>query len=143
MEKLVVGPTAAEHVKLSDSIADTLSNIAKAFQRDVDEITVVVLDRERHHDLIAQIREAGARIKLISDGDLSAGISAAVRGTGIHCAMGTGGAPEGVLTAAAMRCLNGRMQGRLRPLEKWQEERLRSMGFVDGAKIYDTPELAS
>src|SRR5204863_1489565 len=75
--------------------------------------------------------------------DLSAGISAAVRGTGIHCAMGIGGAPEGVITAAAMRCLNGRMQGRLKPLEKWQEERLRSMGFMDGNKVYDTAELAA
>ena len=103
----------------------------------------MVLDRERHHDLIAQIREAGARIKLISDGDLSGGIAASVRGTGIHAAMGIGGAPEGVLTAAAMRCLNGRMQGRLKPLEKWQEERLKSMGFTDGNKIYDTAELAA
>jgi fructose-1,6-bisphosphatase II len=103
----------------------------------------VVLDRERHHDLIAQIRDAGARIKLITDGDLSAGIAAAVRGTGVHAAMGVGGAPEGVLTAAAMRCLGGRMQGKLRPLEKWQEDRLRSMGFKDDEKIYDTMELAA
>ena len=80
---------------------------------------------------------------MISDGDLSAGISAAVRGTGIHVAMGIGGAPEGVITAAAMRCLNGRMQGRLKPLERWQEERLKSMGFHDGNKVYDTHELAS
>src|SRR5207247_3655515 len=89
------------------------------------------------------IRDAGARIKLISDGDLSAGIAAAVRGTGIHGSMGIGGAPEGVLTAAAMRCLNGRMQGRLKPLEKWQEDRLKAMGFEEGQKIYDTAELAS
>lgn len=143
MDKIVVGPTAANVVNLNSSVAENLSNIAEAFDRDVDELTVIVLDRERHHDLIAQIREAGARIKLISDGDLSAGISAAVRGTGIHCAMGIGGAPEGVLTAAAMRCLNGRMQGRLRPLERWQEERLHSMGFADGDKIYDTAELAA
>jgi len=124
-------------------VQENVSRIADAFQRDVDELTIVVLDRERHHDLIAQIRESGARIKLITDGDLSAGIAAAVRGTGIHAAMGIGGAPEGVLTAAAMRCLNGRMQGKLKPLEKWQEERLKSMGYLDGERIYDTGDLAS
>jgi fructose-1,6-bisphosphatase class II len=143
MDKIVVGPTAAEAIDMNASVQENLSRIAEAFERDINELTVIVLDRERHHDLIGQIREAGARIKLISDGDLSAGISAAVRGTGTHVAMGIGGAPEGVLTAAAMRCLNGRMQGRLRPLEKWQEERLRAMGFFDGAKIYDTADLAS
>jgi fructose-1,6-bisphosphatase class II len=143
MDKIVVGPTAAEAIDMNASVQENLSRIAEAFERDINELTVIVLDRERHHDLIGQIREAGARIKLISDGDLSAGISAAVRGTGTHVAMGIGGAPEGVLTAAAMRCLNGRMQGRLRPLEKWQEERLRAMGFFDDAKIYDTADLAS
>jgi fructose-1,6-bisphosphatase class II len=143
MDKIVVGPTAAETVSLTASVEENLNRMADAFQRDVDELTIVVLDRERHHDLIAQIREAGARIKLITDGDLSAGIAAAVRGTGVHAAMGIGGAPEGVLTAAAMRCLNGRMQGRLKPLEKWQEDRLKSMGFTDDEKIYDTHELAA
>lgn len=143
MDKIVVGPTAADHVSLAAPVDENLNKMANAFQRDVDELTIVVLDRERHHDLIAQIREAGARIKLITDGDLSAGIAAAVRGTGVHAAMGIGGAPEGVLTAAAMRCLAGRMQGRLKPLEKWQEDRLKAMGFKDDEKIYDTSELAS
>jgi len=143
MDKIVVGPTAADVVSLTASVEDNLKALAQAFQRDVNELTIVVLDRERHHDLIAQIRDAGARIKLITDGDLSAGIAAAVRGTGVHAAMGVGGAPEGVLTAAAMRCLGGRMQGRLKPLEKWQEARLRSMGFKDAEKVYDTAELAS
>src|ERR1041385_2736224 len=83
MDKIVVGPTAAEYVHLSPSVQENLNQLAEAFKRDVDELTVIVLDRERHHDLIAQIREAGARIKLITDGDLSAGVSAAVRGTGI------------------------------------------------------------
>src|SRR5437660_11444552 len=143
MDKIGVRPTAADFVGLKKPVQENLNQIAEAVQRDVDELTIVVLDRERHHDLIAQIREAGARIKLISDGDLSAGIAAAVRGTGIHAAMGIGGAPEGVLTAAAMRCLNGRMQGRLTPLEKWQEQRLKSMGYVDGHKVYDTSEPAA
>ena len=140
---LAASEKGAQHVGLQQSVQENLNQIAEAFDRDVDELTIVVLDRERHHDLIAQIREAGARIKLISDGDLSAGIAAAVRGTGIHAAMGIGGAPEGVLTAAAMRCLNGRMQGRLKPLEKWQEERLKQMGYFDGDKVYDTGDLAS
>jgi fructose-1,6-bisphosphatase class II len=143
MDKLVVGPTAAQSVSLTASVEENLNRMAEAFQRDVDELTIVVLDRERHHDLIAQIREAGARIKLITDGDLSAGIAAAVRGTGVHAAMGIGGAPEGVLTAAAMRCLGGRMQGKLKPLEKWQEDRLKAMGFKDDDKVYDTAELAA
>ncbi len=143
MDKLVVGPTAADAISLNASVEENLNRMAEAFQRDVDELTIVVLDRERHHDLIAQIREAGARIKLITDGDLSAGIAAAVRGTGVHAAMGIGGAPEGVLTAAAMRCLGGRMQGKLKPLEKWQEDRLKAMGFKDDDKIYDTSELAA
>jgi fructose-1,6-bisphosphatase II len=143
MDKIVVGPTAADFVSLNASVEENLNGMAEAFQRDVNELTIIVLDRERHHDLIAQIREAGARIKLITDGDLSGGISAAIRGTGVHAAMGIGGAPEGVLTAAAMRCLGGRMQGKLKPLEKWQEDRLRSMGFKDDDKIYDTSELAS
>lgn len=143
MDKIVVGPTAADFVSLNASVEENLNKMAEAFQRDVDELTIVVLDRERHHDLIAQIREAGARIKLITDGDLSAGIAAAVRGTGVHAAMGIGGAPEGVLTAAAMRCLGGRMQGKLKPLEKWQEDRLKAMGFKDDDKVYDTAELAA
>jgi fructose-1,6-bisphosphatase class II len=143
MDKIVVGPTAAGAVSLTASVEDNIKGMAEAFQRDVNELTIIVLDRERHHDLIAQIRETGARIKLITDGDLSAGIAAAVRGTGVHAAMGIGGAPEGVLTAAAMRCLGGFMQGKLRPLEKWQEDRLRSMGFKDDDKVYDTTELAA
>ena len=143
MDKIVVGPTAAESVNLAASVPENLNAMAKAFDRDINELTITVLDRERHHNLIAQIREAGARIKLITDGDLSAGIAAAVRGTGVHAAMGIGGAPEGVLTAAAMRCLAGRMQGRLAPLEKWQEDRLKAMGFTDHDKIYDTAELAA
>ncbi|MEO8382390.1 MAG: class II fructose-bisphosphatase [Acidobacteriota bacterium] len=143
MDKIVVGPTAAGSVRLEASVEENLNGMADAFQRSVDELTIVVLDRERHHDLISQIREAGARIKLITDGDLSAGIAAAVRGTGVHASMGIGGAPEGVLTAAAMRCLAGFMQGKLKPLEKWQEDRLRQMGFKDDDKVYNTSELAA
>ena len=143
MEKIVVGPTAANVVDLNASVEENLKAMAAAYERDVDDLTVVVLDRDRHNDLIAQIRAAGARIKLITDGDLSAGIAAAVRGTGVHCALGTGGAPEGVITAAAMRCLNGRMQGRLRGLEPWQHDRLHQMGYDNIDRVYETAELAS
>ncbi|MFN2441373.1 MAG: class II fructose-bisphosphatase [Thermoanaerobaculia bacterium] len=143
MDKLCVGPTGAEEMSLDKSPKENLEALAKAFGRDINELVVTVLDRDRHADLIGQIREAGARIKLIGDGDLSAGISAAIRGTGVHITMGIGGAPEGVITAAAMRCLSGRMIGRLRPLEKWQEDRLKEMGFTDHDKIYDTEELAA
>ncbi len=143
MEKLVVGPTAAKWVSINNSVEENLNQMAEAFKREVNDLTIVVLDRDRHQDLIGQIREAGARIKLIGDGDLSAGMSTAIRGTGIHGLMGTGGAPEGVLTAAAMRCLGGRIQGRLSPLAKWQEERMKEMGFDDPKRVYETDELAS
>ena len=102
MEKLVVGPSAKGKVSLDAPVHETLEIIAKSLNRLVSEITVSVLDRERHAQLIADIRKAGARIQLIGDGDLSAAISAAVSGTGIHAVMGTGGAPEGVLSAAAL-----------------------------------------
>jgi len=105
-------------------------------------LVVIVLDRPRHEKLIADIRAAGARIRLIGDGDLSAGIAAAVVGTGVHAVMGTGGAPEGVLTAAALRCLNGQILGRLVASKPEHLERLGKMGIKDPKKIYDTDELA-
>jgi fructose-1,6-bisphosphatase/sedoheptulose 1,7-bisphosphatase-like protein len=103
---------------------------------------VIVLDRPRHEKLIADIRQAGARIRLIGDGDLSAGIAAAVVGRGVHAVMGIGGAPEGVLTAAALRCLNGEIQGRLVIKDAQQAERIKSMGIQDLKKIYSTHDLA-
>jgi fructose-1,6-bisphosphatase/sedoheptulose 1,7-bisphosphatase-like protein len=103
---------------------------------------VIVLDRPRHEKLIADIRAAGARIRLIGDGDLSAGISVAVSGTGVHAVMGTGGAPEGVLTAAAMRCLNGEIQGRLVMTRPSDAERMKKMGIDDPDRIYRTEHLA-
>src|SRR5437667_9114279 len=96
MEKLVVGPTSKDHVSLDAPVAENLKAIAKALGRDVDDLVVIVLDRPRHEQLIEDIRATGARIRLIGDGDLSAGITAAVAGSGVHAVMGTGGAPEGV-----------------------------------------------
>ena len=123
MEKIVVGPSCKDAVELDAPVADNLKNIAKRLDRDVEDLVVIVLDRPRHEKLIADIRAAGARIRLIGDGDLSAGIAAAVIGTGVHVVMGSGGAPEGVITAAAIRCLNGYMLGRL-VVKADQEERL-------------------
>lgn len=142
MDKIVVGPTARGTVHLDAPVAENLRNIANAFGRKVSDLTVVLLDRERHRQLIADIREAGARIRLIGDGDLSAGISAAVRGTGVHAVMGIGGAPEGVITAAAMRCLGGEIQARLKAIGDDQVERARALGYTDLTKIYATEDLA-
>jgi fructose-1,6-bisphosphatase class II len=142
MDKIVVGPLARGKVNLDASPGENVRNIAKAYNRDPEEIVVSLLDRERHADLIRQVREAGARIHLIGDGDLSAGITAAIRGTGIHAVMGIGGAPEAVLTAAAMRCLGGEIQARLVALSPDQEERLAKHGLKAGEKLYHTQDLA-
>jgi len=142
MEKIVVGPAAKGAVDLDAPVKHNLKAIARRLQRGVDDLVVVVLDRPRHLKLIADIREAGARIRLISDGDLSAGIAAAVAGTGVHAVMGSGGAPEGVLTAAALRCLNGEIQGRLVVKDDAQKDRMQAMGIRDVKRIYTTPELA-
>jgi fructose-1,6-bisphosphatase II len=142
MEKIVVPPPAKGAVELDAPVRDNLKNIARRLQRGVDDLVVVVLDRPRHHKLIQEIREAGARIRLISDGDLSAGIAAAFGGTDTHVVMGSGGAPEGVLTAAALRCLNGEILGRLVIKDEAQRERLQSMGISDPARVYSTTDLA-
>jgi len=142
MEKIVVGPSCKGAVDLEAPVADNLQNIAKRMERSVQDLVVVVLDRPRHEKLIADIRAAGARIRLISDGDLSAGIAAAVIGTGVHAVMGSGGAPEGVITAAAIRCLNGYMLGRLVIDKPELEERIARMGIRDKNKIYRAEDLA-
>lgn len=143
MEKIVVGPSAKHAVFLDAPVAHNLRGIAKAYGRKVEELVVVLLDRPRHEQLVADIRATGARIVLIGDGDLSAGIAAAVAGTGVHVVMGIGGAPEGVLTAAAMRCLNGEIFARLVVTKPEHEERCRAMGITDLKKIYTSEELAS
>jgi fructose-1,6-bisphosphatase II len=142
MEKIVVGPSCKHAIDRDAPVADNLKNIARRLQRGVDDLVVIVLDRPRHEKLIADIRKAGARIKLIGDGDLSAGIAAAVIGTGVHCVMGSGGAPEGVITAAAIRCLNGYMLGRLVINKPELEERIAKMGIKDKDRIYEAQDLA-
>ena len=143
MEKLVVGPRAKHSVSLDRPVKQNLQSIAESLDRKIEDLVVMVLDRERHETLIKEIRSAGARIRLIGDGDLSAGISAAVDGSGVHAVMGTGGAPEGVLTAAAMRCLGGEIFGRLVVSKPEHEERCRAMGITDFKRIYSANELAS
>jgi fructose-1,6-bisphosphatase class II len=142
MEKIIVGPSSKGAVNLDAPVKDNLRAIAKRLDREVENLVIIVLDRPRHAQLIQEIREAGARIKLIGDGDLSAGISVALRGTGVHAVMGIGGAPEGVLTAAALRCLNGEIQARLVVKDDQQAERMRQMGIKDPKRVYSTQELA-
>ncbi len=141
MEKLIVGPPAAGKVDLTWPVAANLRGIAMSLDRDVKDLTVTILDRERHADLIKQVRDAGARVKLIGDGDVIAALAAAVRGTNVHAVMGIGGAPEGVLAAAAMKCLGGEIQGRFRPRNPEEKKRLEAMGAND-QKVYTTNELA-
>jgi fructose-1,6-bisphosphatase II len=142
MEKLVVGPSSKHMVDLDAPVRDNLRVIARSLGRQIDELTVVVLDRPRHEKLIADIRATGARIRLIGDGDLSAGIAAALAGSGVHAVMGTGGAPEGVLTAAAMRCLNGEIFGRLVVSKPEHEERCHEMGITDTKRVFRSADLA-
>ena len=142
MEKLIVPPPSRDVVDLDAPVADNLKAIARSLARDVDDLVITVLDRPRHDRLIAEIRATGARIKLIGDGDLSAAIVAAVAGTGVHAVMGTGGAPEGVLTAAAMRCLNGEIYARLVVKTPEDEARCAAMGITDIRRIYRAADLA-
>ena len=143
MEKLVVGPSSKHAVSLDATVDENLRAIARCLERDVEDLVVTVLDRPRHENLIEEIRRAGARIRLIGDGDLSAGIAAAVVGSGVHAVMGTGGAPEGVLTAAAMRCLNGEIFARLVVAKPEHEARCRAMGISNFKRVYTSKDLAS
>ncbi|MEE8104369.1 MAG: class II fructose-bisphosphatase [Planctomycetota bacterium] len=142
LDKIAVGPGARGSIDLNASTAENLARIAESLDREVTDLQIVVLDRERHTELIAEIRAAGARIQLITDGDLAPALAAALRGTGIHAVMGAGGAPEGVLTAAALRCLGGEIQGRLMPAKPGDEDRIRAAGIDDLDRVYRTEDLA-
>jgi fructose-1,6-bisphosphatase II len=143
MQKLCVGPGAAGHVDIRLPAAENVQTITAALRRRVEDITIVILERPRHETLIEDVRQAGARIKLISDGDLSAAISCAVSGTGVHGVMGIGGAPEGVLTAAALRCLGGEIQARFRFRNDDERGRAERMGMSsDETRVYSATDLA-
>ena len=142
MEKIIAGPACRDALDIDAPVRYNLKAIAKSLDREVKDLVIMVLDRPRHENLISQIRGAGARIRLIPDGDLSAGIAAAVRGTGVDAVFGTGGAPEGVLTAAALRCLSGEMVARLVVNTKELQERMEKMGISDPKRIYTARDLA-
>jgi fructose-1,6-bisphosphatase class II len=145
LQKLIVGPQVKGHVSIDDPVDKTIRTIADRLGRGPWDITVVILDRPRHEQLISDVRATGARIKLIGDGDLTAGISVAVSGTGVHAVMGIGGAPEGVLTAAALKCLGGEIQGKFAWRSDEEKERARVMGVDvdDTERVYFTDDLAS
>src|SRR5712692_6919390 len=143
MDKLIVGHPAAGKVDLDRPPKENLKIIADSLDREIHDLTVVILDRPRHAELIAKVRDAGARIKLIEDGDLMAGLSVAFAGTGVHVVMGIGAAPEGVLTAAALRCMGGEILGRLKLRSDEERSRARKMGIVDEDRVYRTEDLAS
>ncbi|WP_339060856.1 class II fructose-bisphosphatase [Tepidibacillus marianensis] len=132
MEKIAVGPKVAGKVNINFSVRQNLEIVAKALQKDITEVTAIVLDRERHQEIIDQVRSAGARIKLISDGDVAAAINTAFEDTGVDILFGVGGAPEGVLAAVALKCLGGEIQGRLLPQDDQETERCREMGIEPG-----------
>src|SRR6478736_1492039 len=146
LEKLAVGPVAAGCVDITRPAAENTQRIAEALRRKTSDITVIILDRPRHTELIAEVRSTGARIKLISDGDVSAAIACAVQGTGVHAVMGIGGAPEGVITAAALRCLGGEIQARFRFRNDEERDRARASKMLvhaDEDRVYRTEDLAS
>jgi fructose-1,6-bisphosphatase II / sedoheptulose-1,7-bisphosphatase len=156
MNKLAAPPAARNHVDIRKTPTENLRILSECLGRAIEDLNVVVMDRPRHKDLIAEIRAAGARVRLISDGDVSAALCCAFAGTNIHALMGIGAAPEGVITAAAMRCLGAHFQGQLvydpavvktPESEKWTREgniqRLKDMGITDPDKVYSAEELAS
>jgi fructose-1,6-bisphosphatase II len=143
MRKMAVGPKARGAIDLAKPVGDNIRAIADAFGRMVNDVTTIVLDRPRHHDLIEEIRVAGARIKLIQDGDVTASISAAVRGTNDHLAIGIGGTRQAVLSAAALRCLGGELQAQLWPTSRTEVEAARAAGVDDLERLFTIEDLAS
>jgi fructose-1,6-bisphosphatase II len=143
MRRMAVGPRARGKIDLARPIADNIDAIAESFDRNVNDITTLVLDRPRHHDLIEEIRAAGARIKLIQDGDVTASISAAIRGTNDHLAVGIGGTRQAVLSAAALRCLGGDLQAQLWPTTRTEIEEATAFGIEDVNRVFSSEDLAS
>src|SRR5262249_19986753 len=143
MRKMAVGPRGRGAIDLLRPVGDDVEAIAEAFGRRVNDVTTIVLDRPRHHDLIEEIRNAGARIKLIQDGDVTASISAAIRGTNDHLSIGIGGTRQAVLSAAALRCLGGELQAQFWPTSRTEIDSLRDQGSEDYTRVFTTDDLAS
>lgn len=141
MDKIATGPAGKGRIHLDAPVHENLANLAKGLEKSIDDLTVVILDRPRHHKLIQEAREAGARIRLISDGDVSPAVACAVEGSGVDIMMGVGGAPEGVLAAAALRCLGGEMQGRLWPENDADIVRAQALGISDVNKLLTLDDL--
>lgn len=141
MDKIAVGPQAAGKIHLDAPIADNISALAAALKKNVHDVTVVIMDRPRHYDIIRQVRECGARIRLITDGDVAPAVACAIEGSGIDMMIGIGGAPEGVLAAAALRCMGGEMQGRLWPEDETDIERARKLGITNVNRLLTLDDL--
>ena len=142
MRRMAVGPRARGKIDLTRPVAENVEAIAAGFGRNANDITTIVLDRPRHHDLIEEIRAAGARIKLIQDGDVTASISAAIRGTNDHLAIGIGGTRQAVLSAAALRCLGGELQAQLWPTTRTEIEQATAFGVDDVNRVFSSDDLA-
>lgn len=141
MEKLCVGPRGAGAIDITKSLTENIKNVAAKMNRNVDEITLVMLDRERHHGLMKEARDLGARIMLISDGDVNPAMECCIEGSGVHMVVGTGGAPEGVLAAAALKCVGGDMQARLKPETEEEIRRCHEMGITDVNRVLTLDDL--
>lgn len=143
MDKIAAGPAARGRIHLDAPVEQNLTQVAQALDKSMDDLTVVILDRPRHAKLISDVRACGARIRLISDGDVSPAVACAFEGTGVDVMMGIGGAPEGVLAAAALRCLGGEMQGRLWPENDADVERAKALGIQDVSKLLTLDDLVA
>ena len=141
MEKLCVGPRGAGAIDITKSLTENIKNVAAKMERSVDEITLVMLDRERHQGLMKEAREIGARIMLISDGDVNPAMECCIEGSGVHMVVGTGGAPEGVLAAAALKCVGGDMQARLKPETEEEIRRCHEMGITNVNQVLTLDDL--
>ena len=141
MEKLCVGPRGAGAIDITKSLTENIKNVAAKMNRNVDEITLVMLDRERHHGLMKEARDLGARIMLISDGDVNPAMECCIEGSGVHMVVGTGGAPEGVLAAAALKCVGGDMQARFNPETEEEIRRCHEMGIIDVNQVLTLDDL--
>jgi fructose-1,6-bisphosphatase II len=142
MRKMAVGPVARGRIDLTRPVTENVHAIADAFGRNPNDVTAIVLDRPRHHDLVEELRQSGARIKLIQDGDVTSAITAAIRGTNDHLAIGIGGARQAVMAAAALRCLGGELQAQFWPVSRTEIEQAREHGFTDVERVFTIEELA-
>ena len=143
MEKLCVGPRGKGLIDIDKPVTENLAALAKGMDREISDLTVVILDRERHEKIIRECRQAGARIRLITDGDVAPAVECGIEGSGIHMVIGSGGAPEGVLAAVGLKCLGGDMQARLLPQNKEEITRMHDMGIDDPSRVLTLDDLVS